>query len=108
MLGTGQDLCIILRNLELLLVTDQFLRSQFRLTIFHSLDPLITDPYRHQIRVREITVILSILFGTHRMGGFLVVIPSSGLLDHLFAFFDQLDLSLPLALNGSGNGLKGV
>ena len=42
------------------------------------------------------------------MGGFLVVIPAAGFLDDLFAILDQLDLTDALALNGTGNGLKGV
>ena len=42
------------------------------------------------------------------MGGFLVVIPAAGLLDDLFSILDQFNLAGTLALNGTGNGLKGV
>ena len=61
-----------------------------------------------KIRVREVTVILGILFGTHCMGGFLVVIPSSGFLDNASAHFQKLDLALSFSLNGMCNGLEGV
>ena len=63
---------------------------------------------RRKIRVREVTVIFGILFGTHGMGRFFVVIPAAGFLNNGSAFFDQLDLTLSLALDGSCDRLEGV
>ena len=108
MLGTGQDFRIVLRQSVLTLIACQLLGAELRLRCLHPLDPLIRNPYRNQIRIREVTVILRILLGTHRMGGFLVVIPAAGFLDDLFAILDQLDLTDALALNGTGNGFEGV
>ena len=64
--------------------------------------------HRRQIRVREVAVILRILFRTHRVGILFVVVPAAGLLDNGFSFLDQLDLSCTLSLDRSSDGLKGV
>ena len=64
--------------------------------------------HRRQIRVREVAVILRILFRTHRVGILFVVVPAAGLLDNGFSFLDQLDLSCTLSLDRSSDSLKGV
>ena len=61
-----------------------------------------------QTHPREVTVILRILLGTHRIRGLLIVIPSSGLLNNLTSFLKKLDLTCSLALNGMRDCLEGV
>ena len=51
---------------------------------------------------------MGILFGTHRIRIFFIVIPAARLLNHLFSLFQKLDLPCPLTVNGSCNGFKGV
>ena len=107
-LGTGEKPGIILRKPVFLLVPGYFLRAQLRLAGLNPGNPLIAYDHRHQIRIREIPVILGILLGSHGLGALLVVIPAPRLLDYLSAFFQQLNLTPALPLYGSGNGLKGV
>ena len=106
--GLGKDSRIVSRKLILFLITFHLGFTKFRNGSTQLFNPCIGNVDRWKIRVREVTVIFGILFGTHGVGRFFVVIPAAGFLDNGSAFFDQLDLSLPLALNGSGNGLKGV
>ena len=63
---------------------------------------------RRKVRIREITVILCILFGTHCVRRFFIVIPSSGFLGNTSAHLQKLDLTFSFALNGMCNGLKRV
>ena len=42
------------------------------------------------------------------MGRFLIVVPASGLLNHLFSFLQKFDLAGTLALDGTADSLKGV
>ena len=108
MLGAGDDIDIIFRNIVFFLVTLHLLGAEFRLFAADAFQPLITDIDRYQIRIREVTIILRILLGTHRIGIFLIIIPASRLLNDLFSGLQQIDLSLPLPLNGSGDGLEGI
>ena len=108
MLGTGQDLRIIIRDIEFLFIACKLLGAQLRLTVLYCLQPLITDDDRHKIRIREVTVIMRILLGTHRIGIFLVVIPAARLLNDLLALLDQLDLTGTLPFDRTGDCLEGV
>ena len=81
---------------------------QFRLLLSKPSDPCIVNHDRRQIRIREIPVIFSVLFGTHREGTFLIVIPPPCLLNHFFSFFQKFNLPHGLPFNCSRNGLKGV
>ena len=108
MSGLCKDSGIIFRKAEFLLVAGCFFLAELRQLFPDLLNPLIRNMDRRKIRVREVTVILGILFGTHCMGGFLVVIPSSGFLDNASARFQKLDLALSFSLNGMCNGLEGV
>ena len=65
MLGLCENFCIVLWNIELFLITFQFFITEFRLFCFDLFNPLIVDHDRYKIRFREITIILSIFFGTH-------------------------------------------
>ena len=87
MLGAGDDIDIIFRNIVFFLVTLHLLGAEFRLSAADAIQPLIADIDRYQVGIRKITIILCILLGTHGVGIFLIIIPASGLLNDLFAFF---------------------
>ena len=71
-----------------------------------SIYQFVTDNDRYQIRLREITVILCILFGTHRIGIPLIIVPATGLLYNLFPGFNQINLAGCLGFNGMCDCLK--
>ena len=108
MSGLSKESCVIIRQTVLLHITFCFLFLKFRLSFPDTFYPLIADPYRRQVRIREIPVIFGILLGTHSVGVFLIVIPPPGLLDHRTAFFQQFDLAGSLSFNSPCNGLKRV
>mgnify|MGYP007015029526 CR=1 FL=1 len=83
-----------------------FFRLQFRQGGADGFQPFIADADRRKIRIREITVIFRILFRTHRIGVFLIVIPASRLLDDLPALFQQLNLAGALASIARAIALK--
>ena len=58
------------------------------------------------LSVREVAVILRILFRTHRIGILFVVVPAAGFLDNGFSFLDQLDLPCTLSLDRSTISLR--
>ena len=103
-----EDGNIIIRNIEFFFVSCRFCFLELRLSRFHLLNPLITNDNWCQIRIREITVILGVLLGTHRIGIFLVVIPSSRFLNDFLAILQELNLTGTLSLNGAGDGFKRV
>ena len=108
MLGVCKDLRVILRQAEFADITGHFLGTKLWLCRLDPGDPLITDHHRCQVRIREVTVILCIFLGTHSLGTFLVVIPTSCFLNDLLAIFDQLDLASCFPFNGMCNSLKRV
>ena len=108
MLRVCKDLRVILRQAEFADITGHFLGTKLWLCRLDPGDPLITDHNGCQVRIREVTVILCIFLGTHSLGTFLVVIPTSCFLDDLPAIFDQLDLASCFSFNGMCNSLKGV
>ena len=107
-LRLSQDAAVIFRQTIFALVTCHFFWLQFRQGGADRFQPLIADADRRKIRIREITVIFRILFRTHRIGVFLVVIPASRLLDDLPALFQQLNLAGALAVDRTGNRLERV
>ena len=108
MSGLGKDSRIISRKLIFFLITFHLGFAKLRNGGAQLFDPGIGDVDRRKIRVRKITVIFGILFGTHGMGRLLVVVPSSCLLDNGSAFFQKLDLTLSLTLDCSCNSFKRV
>ena len=108
MSGLGKKSCVIIRQAVLFHVTCGFLFLKLRLGFPDTFYPLVADPHRRQVGIREIPVILGVLLGTHSVGIFLIVIPPPGLLDHRASLFQKLDLPGSFSFNGSGNGLKGV
>ena len=108
MLAGGDNVNIILRQIKFFLVTEHLGLPEFRLPFSDFLQVLLCQRNGYQIRIREITIILGVLLAPHGIGFSLIVIPSSGLLNDLFAAFDQIDLTLGLPFNGPCNGLKGV
>ena len=60
----------------------------------------IRDMNWWKIRIREITIILCIFFGTHCMGRFFVIIPATCFLDNALALFDQFNLTFSFSFNG--------
>ena len=63
---------------------------------------------RRQIRLREVTIILAVLFIAHGVGFAKIIIPAQCLLDNLFTFFQQLCLPARLIRNGTGNRTEGI
>ena len=108
MSGLGKDSRIISRKLILFLITFHLGFTELRNGSAQLFDPCIRNMDRRKIRVREVTVIFGILFGTHGVRRLFVVIPSSCLLDNGSAFFQKLDLTLSLTLDRSCNGFKRV
>ena len=79
---------------------------KFRLIVPDLLQPFVTDNDRYQIRLREITIILCILFGTHRIRISLIIVPAAGLLYNLLPGFNQINLAGCLGFNGMCDCLK--
>ena len=108
MLGFRQDFCIVFGNVKFLLIPGQLFGAKLRLPGTDFLQPGVADDDGHQIRLREIPVVLGVLLGTHGIGVFLVVVPPSRLLDDRLPLFQKLDLPCPLAVDSVGDGLEGV
>ena len=108
MAGFCKYSCIVCRKSVFFLIAGLFCFTEFWLFCFDLFDPCIGDVDRRQVRVREISVVFCILFGTHCVRIFFVVIPAAGFLCNCFAFFNQFDLTLSFTFDCSGNGFERV
>ena len=61
-----------------------------------------------QVRVREIAVVVGLFLGAHGAGLVLVRVVEPGLLDHLAAALDEVDLALDLEADGLVQKAEGV
>ena len=108
MAGFCKDSRIVCRKSVLFLITGLFHFAKLRLFCFDLFNPCIRDMDWRQVRIWEIPVVFGILFGTHCIGIFFVVIPAACLLCNCLAFFDQFNLTLSFAFDCSGNGFERV
>ena len=63
---------------------------------------------RHQVRLREIAVIVRVFFCAHRFRGAAQIIPTAGFLDELSPAFQSLDLSRNFILEGAAHAAETV
>ena len=108
MFGLGQNIGIIGRQFIFFLISCSLFFLKFRLPALNLFHPSGGNTDWLKIRIREVAVIFRIFFGTHGMGRFLVVIPAAGLLNHFTAFFQKLDLTFSLPVNGMCDCFKRV
>ena len=108
MTGFCKDSCVISRKSVFFLIAGLFCFAKLRLLCLDFFDPCIRNMNRRKIRIRKISVILGILFGTHRIRIFFIIIPTAGFLCDCLTFFNQLNLALSFTFDSSGNRFERV